>query len=81
MKDWVSLVTNFEAMFEETSRLSTPLAASNGVDFLRCTVHLYKGKESAKVLTNINVAAFYINFLLEVCSPCCRCILSPLIAI
>lgn len=66
MKDWVSLVNNFMTIFDETA---SPTAPCNGVDFLRSTVLLHKGKESAKVLTNINVAAFYINFLLEVRNP------------
>lgn len=70
MKNWKRLLNDFETMFKDVIRLPTPLAASNGIDFLRSTVHLHKGKEVTKVLTNVNMAAFYVHFLLQVCTSC-----------
>lgn len=83
MRDWVSLVENFFDTFRKTTleETASPIAPSNGVDFLRSTVLLHKDQETAKVLTNVNVAAFYINFLLEVRNSCRRCTLPYLIII
>lgn len=71
MQDWVALLTRFESMSPDVRGLHALLPASNEVEFLRSSVNLYKGKESAKVLSNINMAAFYVHFLLKVCLNSC----------